>query len=71
MKKKISRQAVMRAYGEYLDYCQWLAEAKAGISVFDDDPSISELAQSVCSANLRAEEKMSAYLDQFRKEDAD
>ncbi|MBO9428095.1 hypothetical protein [Sulfitobacter sp. R18_1] len=61
-KKKVSRRSVMRAYGEYVDFCKWLDDAKKGINIDEDDPSTGELALIVKNAQHRANEALLAYL---------
>lgn len=60
-KKKVSRRSVMRAYGEYVDFCKWLDDAKKGIDVDEGDSSVNDIAQMAAHAEQRAHETLKAY----------
>jgi hypothetical protein len=57
-----SRRAVMKAFGEYVDFCMWLRNAKNGIDVDQEDPSTADLAQMTKAADERWHMKLNQYL---------
>jgi hypothetical protein len=68
---KVSRRSVMRAFGDYVDFCSWLADAKHEIGVEDGDDSTAEIAQMVVGADQRYAEKLDEYLGRPKIKDKD
>lgn len=67
-RKPTSRRAVMKAFGEYVDFAAWLAQARNGVDVDPEDPPSHEIAPMVKAAHSRFEDKLENYLSDIADE---